>query len=145
MTLTVKNATGDTQTVNTLPDLGAAAANASLPVAIAPEQLVGLATKAAVDAVKTAVDVVKTAVDAGKAAVDATASARRCWAVAPHATDPLPYVTKALRAGGDGTITFRPIDSAADVLHPVVAGERIDVVATHVRVAGTTVSVIAYA
>lgn len=73
------------------------------------------------------------------------APARICFVVAPHDVNPLPFVTKALRAGADGTITFRPIDGAADVAHPVLRGERIDVRVTHVRATGTDVAVIAYA
>lgn len=71
--------------------------------------------------------------------------ARRCFAIAPHDSNALPFVTKALRAGGDGTITLRTMDGDADVVHPVKDGERIDVRATHIRQTGTTVSVIGYA
>lgn len=39
----------------------------------------------------------------------ATGPARHCFAVAPSDTQPLPHVTKALRAGGTGTITFRAV------------------------------------
>ncbi len=71
--------------------------------------------------------------------------ARRCFEITPHDGNALPFVTKALRAGGNGTITLRAIDGEADVAHPVKDGERIDVRATHVRQTGTTVSVIGYA
>lgn len=73
------------------------------------------------------------------------APARRCFAITPHDSTPLPYVTKALRAEGNGVITLRTMDGEADVAHPVKDGERIDVRATHVRLTGTTVSVIGYA
>lgn len=79
---------------------------------------------------------------------DSVASpANHCWVVAPSNTDPLPYVTKAIRAVGAGTITFRAKGDSADVAHPVLDGERIDVRATHIRVTGTTgvTSIIAYA
>lgn len=39
----------------------------------------------------------------------ATGPARHCFAVAPSDTQPLPHVTKALRAGGTGIITFRAV------------------------------------
>lgn len=71
--------------------------------------------------------------------------ARKCWVVTPHNSNALPDVTKALRAGGAGTITFRPAGSSADVAHPVLEGEILNVRATHVRSTGTNVSVIAYA
>ncbi|KEZ15286.1 hypothetical protein CP98_04522 [Sphingobium yanoikuyae] len=73
------------------------------------------------------------------------APARRCYVVTPHDSNPLPFISKALRAGGDGTITLRTVESDADVLHPVRNGERIDVRASYVRATGTNVSVIAYA
>lgn len=73
------------------------------------------------------------------------APARRCFAVTPHDTNSLPFVTKALRAGGNGTIMLRPMDGDADVSHPVKDGERIDVRVTHVRATGTNVTVIGYA
>jgi hypothetical protein len=72
------------------------------------------------------------------------APARRCFAITPHDTNELPFITKGLRAGADGTITFRAVDSEADVAHPVLKGERIDVRVTHVRATGTDVSVIGY-
>ena len=59
--------------------------------------------------------------------------ARRCFVVTPHNSNALPYVTKAIRADGNGTITFRPVGQSEDIAHPVLAGERIDVHATHVR------------
>lgn len=75
----------------------------------------------------------------------ATAPARHCFAVVPSDTQPLPHVTKALRAGGTGMIAFRAVGDDADVQHPVIEGERIDVRATHVRQTGTNVAVMAYA
>lgn len=67
-----------------------------------------------------------------------SAPARRCFVVTPHDSQPLPYIAKALRADGAGSITFRPIGQDQDVSHPVLAGERIDVHASHVRATGTT-------
>lgn len=74
-----------------------------------------------------------------------SAPARRCFIVTPDDSSALPFVTKAIRAGGDGTITFRTADSEVDVTHPVHNGERIDVQASHVRATGTNVPVIGYA
>lgn len=71
--------------------------------------------------------------------VDSPSSpARRCFVVTPHDSNALPFVTKALRADGNGVITFRPIGQETDISHPVLAGERIDVCATHVRLTGTS-------
>tara|TARA_R110000782_G_scaffold39048_5_gene91090 strand:- start:325 stop:591 length:267 start_codon:yes stop_codon:yes gene_type:complete len=66
--------------------------------------------------------------------------ARRCQRLTPHATNALPFVTKAIRAPSDGVIVLRAVDDTADVDHPVFAGERIDVRASHIRVSGTTVT-----
>ena len=50
---------------------------------------------------------------------------RFCFVITPSPDD-LPYVTKGIRAGQDGTITFRAIDMVGEVTHPVLAGERLD-------------------
>jgi hypothetical protein len=75
------------------------------------------------------------------------APARRCFVIAPHDTNELPFITKAIRADGDGVIILRTVDGPADVAHPVRAGERIDVRAQFVRATGTTgqTSIIGYA
>lgn len=73
------------------------------------------------------------------------APARRCFAITPSDTVEIPFTTKAIRAGGNGAICFRAIDSATDVVHPVLEGERIDVRVTHIRATGTTVAVLGYA
>jgi hypothetical protein len=65
---------------------------------------------------------------------------RNCYLITPHATDPVPFVTKAIRADDAGTITFRTLESNADVTLTFAAGEMIPVRVTHVRVAGTTVT-----
>lgn len=70
---------------------------------------------------------------------DAVSSpARRCFVITPNDVEPLPFVTKSIRADGDGVITLRAIDSEVDVAHPVISGERIDVRISHVRAAGTS-------
>lgn len=66
--------------------------------------------------------------------------ARTCFLITPHATDPLPFVTKAIRADDAGTITFRTLESDADVQMTFSAGETLPVRVTHVRVTGTTVT-----
>ncbi|RYG75115.1 MAG: hypothetical protein EON59_18550 [Alphaproteobacteria bacterium] len=67
-----------------------------------------------------------------------TAPARRVFIITPHDTQPLPVATKAIRADGAGVIVLRPIGSSADIPHPVLPGERIDVCASHVRATGTS-------
>ncbi|MGC6401649.1 spike base protein, RCAP_Rcc01079 family [Sphingomonas sp. FW199] len=67
-----------------------------------------------------------------------TAPARRAFVIVPSDSDPLPLVTKAIRADGNGVITLRPVGSTVEVAHPVLGGERIDVRTSHVRATGTT-------
>jgi hypothetical protein len=64
------------------------------------------------------------------------------YVITPHETDPLPAPVKGIRAGAAGTITFRALDSTDDVAHPVVAGEIIPAVITHVRLTGTDAGVL---
>ena len=74
---------------------------------------------------------------------DTTSSpARLVYLITPSATaaiDPLP---KAIRAGSDGTIAFRAVDSTSDVTMTVLAGEILPIRAQFIRVAGTTVTTI---
>lgn len=76
-----------------------------------------------------------------------TSPARRCFTITPHDTNELAILPKAIRAPSDGVIALRAVGSDADVLHPVLAGERIDVRAQYVRATGTTVTgtIIGYA
>lgn len=67
-----------------------------------------------------------------------SAPARRCFVITPHDSNALTHVTKAIRADGNGVVTFRPVGQSQDVTHPVLAGERIDVRASHVRATGTS-------
>ncbi|MDZ7893622.1 MAG: hypothetical protein U5M50_00925 [Sphingobium sp.] len=69
------------------------------------------------------------------------------FVITPDDDDPLPFVTKSIRAGGDGVITLRAVDSEVDVAHPVFDGERIDVRTSHVRATGTSgqTTIIGYA
>jgi hypothetical protein len=68
--------------------------------------------------------------------------ARKVFAITPDNADtainPLP---KALRVDGAGTITFRAVDSAADVTWNVLAGDILPVRALYVRSTGTNVTV----
>ena len=77
----------------------------------------------------------------------ASSPARRCFVITPHDIDEQPVIMKAIRADGDGVITFRAVDETTDTAHPVIAGERIDVRITHVRATGTTgqTTIIGYA
>ncbi|MFY9350068.1 MAG: hypothetical protein WBL20_04660 [Sphingobium sp.] len=73
--------------------------------------------------------------------------ASRCFVIAPNDAAELPFVTKGIRADGDGVIKFRPVGQEDDVSHPVLAGEIIPVRATHVRATGTSgqTTIIGYA
>ncbi len=63
-----------------------------------------------------------------------SAPARRAFPITPHATaeiDPLP---KAVKFWTAGVVTYRAVDSDADVVsEPVAAGERLDVRIKHIR------------
>ena len=58
---------------------------------------------------------------------------------------PLARVTKAIRAGADGTITLRAAGDSADVVHPVRAGEVIVARITHVVAAAPAQTIVGYA
>ena len=64
--------------------------------------------------------------------------ARRAYAVAPHDTDPLPVLAKALWVGAAGTVALRAIDGTEDVSFTVPAGQILPVRVSHVRAAGTS-------
>lgn len=76
-----------------------------------------------------------------------TAPSRNPFVIAPHDANELAILPKAIRAPSDGVITLRGVDSAADVPHPVLEGEVINVRAQFVRATGTTVTgtIIGYA
>ena len=65
--------------------------------------------------------------------------AGQTFAVAPHDTNALPDVPKALFVGTGGTIVLRSASGQADVTFKNVAsGQILPVRASHVRAAGTT-------
>lgn len=72
------------------------------------------------------------------------APAQHVFLINPGAA-PLARVTKAIRAGGDGTITLRAAGDDADVVHPVLAGELIIARITHVIAAAPAMAIIGYA
>lgn len=76
-----------------------------------------------------------------------SAPADDCFVITPDDEAELPLGTKGLRAPSDGVIAIRAINSDADVLHPVIEGERVDVCVKYVRETGTTVTgtIIGYA
>jgi hypothetical protein len=75
------------------------------------------------------------------------ASSRRPFVITPNDSSDLPYVTKAIRAPGDGVIMMVGVDGGPPVPHPVLEGERVDVRVVRVLAAGTTVvgTIIGYA
>lgn len=68
----------------------------------------------------------------------AEAPARHAFGVVPHDATPLAIVTKGLLIGAGGTLTFRAVDSEADVSVTVLAGQLVPVRAAFVRATGTT-------
>lgn len=60
--------------------------------------------------------------------------------IVPSGSD-LPKLTKAIRAGSDGTITLTPADGV-EFVHPVYAGERIDMVIKKISAANPSNMVI---
>lgn len=72
------------------------------------------------------------------------APARNASAVAPHAINPLPHVTKALYVGGAGNVVCRLVDDTADVTFvSVPSGAILPVRASHVRASGTATNIVA--
>lgn len=55
---------------------------------------------------------------------------RDAFIITPGPGD-LAKLTKAIRAGSDGSITLKPVDGV-EFVHPVYAGERIDMVVSKV-------------
>lgn len=64
--------------------------------------------------------------------------ARRAFTVTPSDSAELVSLPKALLIGGAGIVVLRPVDSAADVTIPVVAGQIVPIRASFVRATGTT-------
>lgn len=70
---------------------------------------------------------------------DPLSSASHGFAITPHATNPLEYVTRAIYVGGSGDITCRFRDSTTDVLLTgLLAGVVYDFSLSHVRATGTS-------
>lgn len=72
------------------------------------------------------------------------APAQHIFLITPGA-GALARVTKAVRAGADGTITLRAAGDVADVVHPVLAGELIIARITHVTAASPAQTIVGYA
>lgn len=67
--------------------------------------------------------------------------ASRCFAITPHDTAELEFVTKAIYVGSTGDLILRPVNGDSDVLFRNVPGGFIlDVRARAVRMVGTTAS-----
>ncbi len=61
------------------------------------------------------------------------------FAIAPHDTNGLNQITKAIYVGTAGHVALRPVNSATDVLYQnVPAGSYLTIRASHVRATGTT-------
>lgn len=67
------------------------------------------------------------------------APSRDMFLIAPHATNEVDPLPKAIRADGAGSITLRAVDSDADVTFNMVAGEQLAVRAQFVRSADMTI------
>jgi hypothetical protein len=72
------------------------------------------------------------------------APAQHIFLISPGAA-PLARVTKAIRAGSDGSITLRASGDTADVVHPVLAGELVIARISHVTAATPAMSIVGYA
>ena len=72
------------------------------------------------------------------------APCRSAAAVAPHATDPLPDITKALYVGGAGNVVGRLVDDQEDVTFAnVPAGALLPFRFSHVRTDTTATAIVA--
>lgn len=69
---------------------------------------------------------------------EVSSPARNVFLIAPHATNPLPNIPKAIRCDVAGTIAFRAVDDAADVSMTMAAGEILPVRVQYVRATGTS-------
>lgn len=67
------------------------------------------------------------------------------FAITPNDVTALPVIPKAFRANTAGTVTFRAIDSGADVTMDVLAGETVAVITSHIRATGTTATLHGFA
>lgn len=69
----------------------------------------------------------------------AIAPARAPFSIAPHNSNELPAIPKAIYVGTGGDITLRGVDGAADVVYKnVTSGSYLMVRARFVRATGTT-------
>lgn len=69
-----------------------------------------------------------------------SAPSRNVFVITPHASNEVSPLPKAVRFDGAGAVTFRAVDSPADVVMNVVAGEVLDIRIQYLRATGTTVS-----
>ena len=64
--------------------------------------------------------------------------ARAAFVIAPHDSQPLAMLPKAITAGIGGRLVLRAVDSPGDVTVTVAAGQILPIRALYVRAAGTT-------
>lgn len=65
--------------------------------------------------------------------------ARSAFAIAPHDSNELAVLPRAIYVGTGGALVLRAVDSAADVtLKNVASGQVVDIRARYIRAAGTT-------
>lgn len=64
--------------------------------------------------------------------------ARNAFAIAPHDSQPLAILPKAIAAGVAGRVVLRAVDSPGDVTFTLAAGQILPVRALYIRAAGTT-------
>lgn len=68
---------------------------------------------------------------------EVAAPARNVFAITPHDINEVSPIPKAIRADADGAVTFRAVDSSADVTLNMVAGEVLPVRVQYLRDTGT--------
>ncbi len=70
---------------------------------------------------------------------------RRSFDVVPHATNPLPHVTRSVYVGGTGTLVVRMVDDTTDrTLANVAEGLEQSLQVSHVRDTSTATNIVGF-